>query len=78
MAAGAGDDQAALVLFASRVVCDVDDGDVLVPVTGINAALAKAAKDAIQHIMDSSPEFASKVGNLSRWSMQATTPRIIK
>ena len=69
MAAGAGDDQAALVLFASRVVCDVDDGDVLVPVTGINAALVKAAKDAVQHIIDANPEFAAKVEAAGGWKM---------
>ena len=71
-AAAGGGDQTAIVQFASRVVSqdDVEDGDVLVPITGLSKTFAKLAAECIQHIIDASPEFAAKVEAEGGWKIR--------
>jgi hypothetical protein len=61
-----------MLQFASRVVShdDVEDGDVLVPITGVSKTFAKLAADCIQHIIDTSPDFAAKVEAEGGWKMR--------
>ena len=70
-ATAGGGDQTAIVQFASRVVSqdDVEDGDVLVPITGLSKTFAKLAAECIQHIIDASPEFAAKVEAEGGWKI---------
>ncbi len=56
------------MLFASRVVCDVEDGDVLVPVTGINAASQRSQK---QPRMPSSTSWTQARNLGARWKQRA-------
>jgi hypothetical protein len=51
-----------MLQFASRVVSqdDVEDGDVLVHITGVTETFAERAAECIQHIIDASPEFEVK------------------
>jgi hypothetical protein len=62
----------ALFQFASRVVSedDVEDGDVLVPVTGLGKTFAKLAAACILHIVDASPEVAAKVEAEGGWKIR--------
>ena len=72
MSSAAGGDQTAIFQFASRVVSqdDVEDGDVLVPITGLSKAFAKLAAECIQHIIDASPDFAAKVEAEGGWKIR--------
>ena len=55
------DEQAVLKkCFASRVVCEDEAGDNLIPIVGLSGALLKAAADCVQHIIDHCPEFAAR------------------
>jgi hypothetical protein len=71
-AATGGGDQTAIFQFANRVVSqdDVEDGDVLVPITGLSKTFAKLAAECIQHIIDSSPDFAAKVEAEGGWKIR--------
>jgi len=71
-ATAGGGDQTAIVQFASRVVSqdDVEDGDVLVPITGLSKTFAKLAAECIQHIIDASPDFAAKVEAEGGWKIR--------
>jgi hypothetical protein len=68
---GGDDDQSAIAQFASRVVSqdDVEDGDVLVPIFGLNATPALLALASIRHIVDTCPEFAARVEADGGWTM---------
>jgi hypothetical protein len=72
MSSAGGGDQTAFFQFASRVVSqdDVEDGDVLVPITGLSKTFAKLAAECIQHIIDASPDFAAKVEAEGGWKIR--------
>ena len=67
----ADDDQASLLQYAGRVVSlEVDDGDNLAPITGLNKAMVQTAAICVKHIIDTSPEFAAKVEAEGGWKMR--------